>query len=115
MRPPCDGPSEVTASPHQAEPDNNPCLGYVSLWIRTTVFDALLASSVWDLPRGTGAPTAFLDPSGDQLLVGASPDEQLCGLLLPGLVRGSLREADRQARDLSEQISVSRSQLGDAG
>jgi hypothetical protein len=58
---------------------------------------------------------AFLDPSGDQLLVSASVDEQLCGLLLPGLVPGSLRKADRWARDLGPQVSAPRGQLSEAG
>jgi hypothetical protein len=59
--------------------------------------------------------TTFLDPSGNQLLVGASLDEQLRSLLLPGLVQSSLEEANRQARDLGQQVSAPRGQLGEAG
>jgi hypothetical protein len=48
-------------------------------------------------------------------MVGASLDEQLRGLLLPGLVRSSLGRANRQTRDLGQQVSAPYGQLGDAG
>ena len=73
----------------------------------------LSASCVRDASGGFGASAAFLDPPGNQLGIGASLDQQVRGLPLPWLIRGSFEEADRKTRSLGEQVGAPGSYLGD--
>jgi hypothetical protein len=72
-------------------------------------------SCVGDTSRSFSAAAPLHNPSGDQLRVGASVDQQFCGLPVPWLIQSSLGEADHQARGLGEQIGTSSSYLVDAG